>query len=209
MEQTQSATEMVIAKPDRYTRAVRLAKRVLPALAALIVLSVVIWPLTKNSQSGFTLAFEELKQFDDTARMVKPRFVGTDMQDRSFSITAETAYHDAGDDEMVMLDTISADVRMLSGEWLALDAPTGIFRPKDEILDLSGQVNVFSGSGFEVHTRQLQLNLSSGTGRSEQPVYGQGAFGVFEAGGAEVDVKGEYLKLSDGVAMTVYPRAIE
>ncbi len=204
MEQVYSITA-----PDRYTRYVRLAKRLLPAGAAVIVLAVAIWPLTQGSKSGFTLAFEEMTQFDDTARMVKPRFVGTDMDERSFSITAESAYHDAGDNEMVMMDTIAADVRLTSGAWLALDAPTGVFYPKGEVLDLSGQVNVFSDSGLEVHTRQLRLDLSSGTGQGEAEVYGQGPFGVFEAGGVEVDVKGEFVRLSNGVEMTVYPRAVD
>jgi len=194
---------------DSYTRYIRLMKRLFPAAAAVIVVAVVIWPMTEKSSTGFTLSFEELKQFDDTARLIKPRFVGTDINGRSFSVSAETAQHEASNDQMVSMDTIAADIRLKNGSWFALDAPTGVFQPKAELLDLSGQVNVFSDSGFEVHTRHLILNLKAGTGTGDQPVHGQGPFGTFEAGGVEVDVKGEYVRLTDGVKMTVYPRAVE
>ena len=196
-----------IRHEEQYDRYVSLMKRALPAAAALVLIGVLVWPLFKESNSGFTLSFSEITEFDDKVRMENPRFIGTDTKDRSFSISAASAYHEAANDERVMLDAINADVRLVNGAWLALDAPSGVFYPQAENLDLSGQVNLFSDAGYEVHARQLSLDIPDGTATSDEPVHGQGPFGVFEAGGAEVDIRGDYVNLIDGVKMTIYPRA--
>jgi lipopolysaccharide export system protein LptC len=135
--------------------------------------------------------------------------VGTDTNDRAFSVTATSAYHDASNDELVNLDTIAADMKSKDGSWVTVDAPVGTFHTKSEVLDLTGQVNVFSDSGMEVHTPKLTMDLSAGKGTSNEAVHGQGPFGKFEAGGLDVDIKTEDITLRDGVKMTVYPRAID
>ena len=201
--------DLLVTREDRYSRYVRLMKRVLPAGAALLLLGILILPAVRGSSSGFTLAFSELKESDDKARMVEPRFVGTDTNDRAFSVTATSAYHDASNDELVTLDTIAADMKSKDGSWVTVDAPIGTFHTKSEVLDLTGQVNVFSDSGMEVHTPKLTMNLSEGKGTSNEAVHGQGPFGKFEAGGLDVDIKTEDITLRNGVKMTVYPRAID
>ena len=133
------ARQRDIRHDERYDRYVRLMKRALPAGAALVLIGVLAWPLLQESNSGFTLSFSEITEFDDKVRMENPRFVGTDMKDRSFSITADSAYHRADNDERVVLDAINADVRLTNGAWVALDAPAGVFHPQAENLDLSGQ----------------------------------------------------------------------
>ncbi|MGE0667758.1 MAG: LPS export ABC transporter periplasmic protein LptC [Sphingomonadales bacterium] len=201
--------DLLVNREDRYSRYVRLMKRVLPAGAALLLAGILIVPAIRGSSTGFTLTFSELKESDDKARMIAPRFVGTDTEDRSFSVTASSAYHDASNDEVVTLDTIAADIKSKDGSWVTVDAPVGTFHTKSEVLDLSGQVNVFSDSGMEVHTPKLTMNLSNGKGTSNAAVHGQGPFGKFTAGGLDVDTKTENIILRDGVKMTVYPRAVD
>ncbi|MBI1182300.1 MAG: LPS export ABC transporter periplasmic protein LptC [Alphaproteobacteria bacterium] len=201
--------DALVTREDRYSRFVRLMKRILPAGAAVLLFGILLLPAIRDTSSGFTLAFSELKESDDTARIIEPRFVGTDTNDRSFSISAQSAHHDATSSETVTLDTISADIKMKNGAWFALDAPVGTFHPQAEVLDLGGQVNVFSDSGMEVHTPQLTLNLAQGKGSSDSTVRGQGPFGRFQAGGVDVDVNSENITLRNGVKMTVYPRAID
>lgn len=201
--------DLLVTREDRYSRYVRLMKRVLPAGAALLLLGILIVPAIRGSSGGFTLAFSELKESDDKARMVQPHFVGTDTDDSTFSVTANSAYHDASNDEVVTLDTIAADIKSKKGSWVSLNAPVGTFHTKAEILDLSGQVNVFSDSGMEVHTPKLTLDLSAGKGTGNDPVHGQGPFGKFQAGGVDVDTRSNNIVLRNGVKMTVYPRAVD
>ncbi|MEN3976478.1 LPS export ABC transporter periplasmic protein LptC [Emcibacter sp. SYSU 3D8] len=201
--------DLLVYREDRYSRYVRMMKRALPAGAALLLAGILIVPAIRGSSSGFTLAFSELKDSDDKARMISPRFVGTDTEDRTFSVSANSAYHDASNDELVMLETISADLKSKDGSWVTVDAPVGTFHTRSEVLDLTGQVNVFSDSGMEVHTPKLTMHLSEGTGTSDEAVHGQGPFGKFQAGGLDVDTKTENITLRDGVKMTVYPRAVD
>ncbi|MDX1581271.1 MAG: hypothetical protein R3360_06585, partial [Alphaproteobacteria bacterium] len=62
----------------RHGRMVRIAKVALPSGAGLIVLLLLVWPALISGESGFTLAFNEIKNRDDTLRMVQPRFEGVD-----------------------------------------------------------------------------------------------------------------------------------
>lgn len=191
---------------ERYNRFVRHMKIGLTVAAILLTAVILIWPLFSQREPGFTLAFSELQDYDDTLRMKQPRFVGVDSRNRLFSIEAQSAFQPAINDEEIFLDTIVADVKSEADSWIALDAPTGVFRQHDEVLELSGQVNVFSNLGYEIHGRQLRLDLKEGVVASEQPVFGQGPFGVFEAGGLDTDVDGAFLRLHSGVKMTVYPQ---
>ncbi len=194
---------------ERHGRFVHLMRIALPSAAILLVALVLIWPLVYEGQPGFTLIFSELDNFDDTLRMKNPRFVGSDGQDRLFSIEAQSAYQAAVDDENVYLEGIVADVRMDEKFWIALDAPTGILRREADILELAGQVNVFSSLGYEIHGRQFRLDLKEGVVVSDTQVFGQGPLGTFEAAGMRADVEGGSFELSGGVRMTIYPRAID
>ena len=191
---------------ERYNRFVRKMKIGLATAAVLLAALILIWPVFSQREPGFTLAFSELQDFDDTLRMKAPRFVGADSRGRLFAIEAQSAYQPALNDEEIFLDTIVADVKSNIDSWIVIDAPTGVFRQHDEALELSGQVNVFSNLGYEIHGRQLRLNLREGIVISEQTVFGQGPFGVFEAGALDTDVEGSFLLLHSGVKMTIYPK---
>jgi lipopolysaccharide export system protein LptC len=190
----------------RYGNYVRLMKMVLPSLSALLVVFLLLYPLFTTAETGFTLDFAELQEHDDTIRMVAPHYAGTDKKGRMFEIKAESAYQNAVDTELVYLDLVSADVNLPSGGWMALDSLGGIYQPEADLLDLSGQVNIFSDIGYEVHSRTLSVDMEQGIATSKEQVHGQGPFGVFESGGMELDMDGNYIHLTQGVSMTVYPR---
>lgn len=194
---------------ERHHRFVRLMRIALPAVAIFLVAIVLIWPVVYDGQPGFTLAFSQLDDFDDTLRMERPQFVGSDGQDRRFSVEAQSAYQAAVDDENVYLEGISADVSSDAEFWIALDAPSGIFRRETDVLELAGQVNVFSSLGYEVHGRAFRVNLKEGTVVADTRVFGQGPLGAFEAAEMHVDVEGGSFELSGGVRMMIYPRAID
>jgi len=197
----------IFEQDQRYGRYVRLMKTVMPVLAVVTVLLLVLYPLFSNTETGFTLDFAEITEQDDTIRMVSPHYTGTDAKGRDFQIRAETAYQSASVDELVYLDQISADVTLPSGAWMALDGLGGVYQRNADLLDLTGQVNIFSDIGYEAHSRAISLDFVLGTATSSEQVHGQGPFGVFESGGMEMDMEGNYVHLTQGVRMTVYPRA--
>jgi lipopolysaccharide export system protein LptC len=197
----------VFEQDRRYGKYVRLMKVVMPVLSLLVVAALALYPLFSTSESGFTLDFAELDQEDDTIRMLAPHYSGSDKHGRVFQIHAESAYQHATADEVVYLDLINADVALNAGGWMALDSLGGKYQPEADLLDLSGQVNIFSDIGYEAHSRSVRLDLVRGIATSVDPVHGQGPFGVFESGGMVLDIDGNYVHLTEGVTMTVYPRA--
>ena len=197
----------IFERDRRYGNYVRLMKLILPALSLFVVAVLALYPLFSTSEGGFTLDFAELDQQDDTIRMVAPHYSGSDKRGRVFQIQAESAYQNTAADEIVYLDVINADVMLETGGWMALDSLGGKYQPDADLLDLSGQVNIFSDIGYEVHSRSVRLDMAKGVATSVDQVHGQGPFGVFESGGMELDLDGNYVHLTRGVVMTVYPRA--
>jgi len=199
-----------IFEQDRqYGNYVRLMKLLLPALSVGVIVMLAIYPLLVQTETGFTLDFAELTEHDDTIRMISPHYAGSDRRGRNFDIKAETAYQNATEDKIVYLDIISADVALEAGGWMALDSLGGTYQPGADLLDLTGQVNIFSDIGYEAHSRAMSLDMEQGVATSKHQVHGQGPFGVFESGGMEVDIDGNYVHLTDGVSVTVYPRALQ
>ncbi len=204
---TRERSTDIFERDRRYGHYVRLMKLMMPALSLFVVSVLVMYPLFSTTEVGFTLDFAELDQHDDTIRMVAPHYSGSDKHGRVFQIQAETAYQNTAADEIVYLDLIKADVVLKTGGWMALDSLGGKYQPKADILDLSGQVNIFSDIGYEAHSRSVRLDMAKGIATSTEKVHGQGPFGVFEGGGMELDIDGNYVHLTGGVTMTVYPRA--
>ena len=202
----QSSTDR-FEQDRRYGRFVSFMKLALPSMALLIIAVLVLYPLVTVTDTGFTLDFAEISEQDDTIRMVSPHYSGTDDKGRIFQIKAESAYQNATADNIVHLDAISADVSMPNGGWMALDSLGGVYQPEADLLDLSGQVNIFSDIGYEAHSRSVGVDFVQGVATSDEQVHGQGPFGVFESGGMELDMDGNYVHLTQGVKMTVYPRA--
>jgi len=183
-----SATRRGFRHAIRYRRCVALLKFVLPVTAAALVLLVVAWPSLKGYDTGFRLEFSETDYtVDGTVRMTKPRFVGTSDDGRPFTVTAETASREARDERFINLDAPTADLTTSGGEWIAITAHRGVYDQERETVDLDGDVSVYSASGLEFHTEHAVIDLAAGTARGDEPVQGQGPWGLIDATGFRYD----------------------
>lgn len=188
-----------------YSRFVRLAKYFLPLVAGTVILLVAVWPELKSDPEKFSLGLSDVRV--ETAggqRVINARFTGVDSENRPFSITAESVIQAASGDDGVELTQPKADVTLAGDSWVAIAAPNGLFRRDDEILDLTGGVDVFHDDGYEFRTAEARLNFSQSSATGDTPIRGQGPFGTIEAEGFRILGTGDSIYFTGKSRLVLY-----
>lgn len=191
-----------------YSRFVLLAKYALPVIAGVVMMLVVVWPELKSTPKKFAVGLSDVKiETAGGQRVINARFTGVDSENRPFSITAESVVQAGSDDNGVALAEPKADVTLAGDSWVAISAPTGIFRRDDEILDLSGVVDLFHDDGYEFQTAEARVNFGTSTASGDSPIRGQGPFGTIEAEGFRIAGSGDSIFFTGKSRLLVYPDA--
>jgi lipopolysaccharide export system protein LptC len=194
---------------DRYSIFVGLMKIFLPAMATALVLLVVAWPQLKVD-TGFRLGLSDLSLEDaENLTMLNARFDGSDDQNQPYRLTADLATQRPGDENLIDLERPAGDMTLTSGTWLALTARSGRYNRNREILDLTGDVNLFHDGGFELRSESARVDLEAGTARGDQPVEGQGSAGLISGEGFRVLDRGERIIFTGKSQLVLYPDAKE
>ncbi len=153
-----------------YSRFVMLMKLILPAIAGVLVLLVIVWPQFSDEPEGFRLGPSEVSL--ETAggqRLFNARYTGTDRRNNPFTITAKTLTQQNKDDDAVELQGPTADIFLDAGSWVAVSSRIGKYRKNDQILELSGGVDVFHDDGYEFHTEAAVVDLADGVASGDRP----------------------------------------
>lgn len=165
-------------------------KIALPALAALLLGLVVVWPKLSHLDSGFKLGFANLSpKAVDTLMMKNARYFGIDESNRPFAVTADTATQEPGNQDLIHLVNPKADFTSNSGANIVVDAVAGIYHQSTKVLDLSGGVNLYHDTGYEIHTPTATMELASNSARGFDPVEGHGPQGAIRSTGFEITGK--------------------
>ena len=194
-----------VAVIARYSRFVGLMRLLLPLVALALVVIVVAWPDLYRSNDGFRITFSSIESSDESLTMANARYVGRDANGQPFVVTAATATQDKTDSKQVLLDGLQADLTLTDGTWITLSANTGVYHQSNELLDLFGDINIFSDRGYEFHANTAHADLTAGVVVSDDPVQGQGPFGLLIANGMRLEDKGARMIFNNGVKVTIYP----
>ncbi len=196
----------IITVSERYSRFVGLMKLMLPLGATALVVIVVIWPYLSGREDGIPLSFANIGAgLVDKIFMTNALYMGSDDKDQPYTLTAEFMAEEEGADAVIRLTKLQADIMLNSGSWLALTADSGILDQKNEQLTLEGEVNFFSDAGYEFRTRRAQINLASKRAHGDEPIEGQGPFGVLNADSFRLEDLGKTMFFEGHVRMILYP----
>ena len=196
----------IVTVSERYSRFVGLMKLMLPLSATALVVIVVIWPYLSGREDGIPLSFASIGiGLDEKVFMTNARYMGSDDKDQPYTVTAESVTEEEGAVDIIHLTKPQADIMLDNGSWLALTADSGVLDRKNQHLVLEGQVNFFSDDGFEFRTRRVEINLASKRAHGEDPIAGQGPFGVLNADSFRLEDQGKTMFFEGHVRMTFYP----
>ena len=178
-------------------------KILLPLTAAALIGLIVAWPDESKDAAGFQFSFASIIPGDPGAPgMSKARYVGTDVDGQPFIITADTVTPDIENPSNFLLTTLQADMEFDDGSWMSLMAPTGVYDRQAQILQLPGEVDIFSDQGFELHTTEARVDLARSIAEGNKPVQASGPLGVLEANGFRIVQRSERLYFTGGVKLT-------
>ena len=189
-----------------YTRFVGLMKLLLPLVAGILVALVVVWPQVEDKVKGFRLGFSGIGAGETSGqRMINARFTGSDDANRPYTITAEAAVQSPDRDDLVELEFPKADITLPDGAWLALAAQSGVFLKTRQTLELSGDVNLFHDSGYEIHTARAHIDMKRGTASGDAAVAGQGPLGTVKSEGFRLLDRGRRILFTGKARLVLFP----
>ncbi len=196
-----------------YSRFVSMMKFVLPVTALVLISLVVLWPHLAADDLRFRIGFAAIKaSVSKDPSMVNPRFVGTDSENKPYSITADLArslgdLKSKDDAASIELEMPKADITLDDGTWLVLTAETGTLAHQEKALNLEGAVNLFHDSGYEFRTEKAAIDLATGIATGNLPIQGQGPFGILKAQGFKLVDKGKTIYFSGKSKLILHPGA--
>jgi len=185
----------------RYSRFVVLAKRVLSLGAFLIIAAVLAFFFVARGPRQLSVTYERLGHVENDLSMVRPRLTGTDAKGNPFVITADMAVQDAHNAKRATLKNIDADLALNNKTWLNAQARSGLVDMGTGQLELGGGIDMFTDSGYELHTESASMNLKQTIVHGHQEVAGQGPGGTLRADSFHADRNAGLLTLAGHVRM--------
>ena len=157
--------------------------------------------------------------------------MGTDSDGSPFVVTADRAVQDARDIHRAKLYNVEADMSAKGGAWYNMRAPHGFLDSAAQKLWLTGELALFSDSGYELHTDWAFVDLAPScdpktgrptttkatkpgkplprcahtTVRGDHEVTGQGPFGTMRADHFHIEKASKHVYLEGNVRMVLYP----
>jgi len=188
----------------RYSRFVALMKRVLSLGAFLIIAAVLSFFFVQRLPRQLQMSYERLGHIENDLTMVKPRLTGVDAKGNPFVITADTAVQDAHNAKKASLKNLEADLTMDKQNWINARARNGMVDMTTGQLELDGGIDVFTATGYELHSKSASANLKQNVIHGHEPVTGQGPQGTLRADEFHADRATNILTLSGHVRMTLF-----
>ncbi len=188
-----------------YSRFVQMMKVLLPAVAALLIVLILVWPYLRSEDLSFRLSFAALTANEtEDPSMVNPRYLGIDGENQAFSITADLARRLAEGSSAVELEMPKADITLNDGTWLVVTADNGVYKQIKKTLELTGEVNMFHDSGYEFKTSKISIDLEKGLAEGDAAVRGQGPFGDLSGEGFRLIDKGKTIVFTGKSKLVIY-----
>lgn len=187
----------------RYSRFVARMKRLLSLGAFLIIAAVLAFFFVQRMPRQLQMSYERLGRIENDLTMVKPRLAGADAKGNPFVITADSAVQDAHNPKKASLKNLEADLSLDQQNWVNARARAGMVDMNSGALELRGGIDVFTATGYELHSRSASANLKQSVIHGHEPVTGQGPQGRLRADEFHADRATNLLTLSGHVQMTL------
>src|SRR5258707_9806491 len=165
----------------RYSRFVALMKRLLSLGAFLTIAAVLAFFFVQRMPRQLQMSYERLGNIQNDLTMVKPRLAGADAQGNPFVITADSAVQDAHNPKRASLLNLEADLSLDKQNWVNARAKTGSVDMDTGQLELGGGIDVFTATGYELHSNSASANIKQSVIHGHEKVTGQGPQGAMRA----------------------------
>lgn len=189
----------------RYTRFVLYSKWFLGVFGLLLIVLLVAWPLISGSRSGTRIAFIGTEQMPNATSsaptMENPIYEGVDAQDRQFKVTGLRAIQQPGD--VVLVQHVEGQLLTKGDAFVSLTAEQALYRQKDAVIDLSGNVTVMHSNGYIFTTPSASIATDTMEVSGREQVTGEGPAGNLLATGFKIRDNGNVVQFGGVGRVTV------
>src|SRR3954447_22481388 len=135
--------------------------------------------------------------------MESPHLSGFSPDQRPYELWAKSATQDLTDPDHVELKVLRAKVLQEDRSTVTMEALTGVFNTKAQLLDLHNDILLRSSTGYEARMSQALLDIGKGTVTSDEPVDGKLLNGTLTADRLRITEKGELVRFEGRVKMNL------
>jgi lipopolysaccharide export system protein LptC len=205
--QTFDATlEARFAAASRHSRMVRILRVAVP-VAVILAMAGVIFVSVVNPfrilMPKLPVAIDNLVVSGTKITMENPHLAGFSTDRRPYELRAKAAIQDIADPDHVELRTLRAKVMMEDRSSVTLDARTGMFDNKQQLLELKKDIFLQSSTGYEATLSQAMIDINKGMVTSDEHVDVKLLNGTLVADGLKILNSGEVVRFEGNVVMNL------
>ena len=199
--------EARFAAAARHSRMVRLLRVAVPATVLLAMTGIVVVsvfnPFRINGLVKLPVDISNLVVSGTKITMETPHLAGFSTDQRPYEVWAKAAIQDLANPDHVELQTLRAKVMMEDKSTVTMDARTGFFDSKQQMLDLRKDIFLQSSTGYEAKLSQAYVDINKGTVTSDEHVDVKLLNGTLTADRLRIINSGEIVRFEGNVVMNL------
>ncbi|WP_454623662.1 LPS export ABC transporter periplasmic protein LptC [Bradyrhizobium cenepequi] len=198
--------EARFAAAERHSRMVRILRIAVPAAVVLSLLAIVgasVFNPFRMLLPKLPVDIGNLVVSGTKITMESPHLAGFSADQRPYELWAKAAVQDLTDPDHVELQTLRAKMLMEDRSTVTMDARTGFFDSKQQLLDLRKDIFLQSSTGYEAKLSQAFVDINKGTVTSEEHVDVKLLNGTLTADKLRIYNSGEVVRFEGNVVMNL------
>jgi lipopolysaccharide export system protein LptC len=199
----QRAVDRRWAQPgSAHDRLIRWAKVALPIAAGLLLIILALAPLDRKGDVSFILDKKKVQSAPERMRVEEARYTGTDDKGQLFEIVADRAIQPSSNTPLVDIDGMSARLNLQQGPML-IAADQGRYNIDTQQVAVVGPINVHGADGWQLQTRDVNVDLKNRQLASQGPAEGKMRLGQFRANHIRADLASHTVVLDGGARLKI------
>ena len=198
--------EARFASAARHSRMVRVLRVAVPA-AVLLSMAIIVFVSVYNPWRillpNIPVDMSNLVVSGTKITMESPHMAGYSTDQRPYEVWAKAAIQDLTDPDHMELKTPRAKVMMEDKSTVTMDARTGYFDSKLQLLDLRKDIFLQSSTGYEARMSQAYIDINKGTVTSDEHVDVKLLNGTLTADKLRIFNSGEVVRFEGNVVMNL------
>jgi lipopolysaccharide export system protein LptC len=200
--------EARFARAARHSRMVRVLRIAVPAavvlaMAGIVLVSSVLNPFHNMQFPKLPVDIGNLVVSGTKVTMESPHLAGFSTDQRPYEMWAKAAIQDLTDPDHVELKTLRAKVLMEDKSTVTMDARTGYYDSKQQMLDLRKDIFLQSSTGYEARMSQAYVDINKGTVTSDEHVDVKLLNGTLTSDKLRILNSGEVVRFEGNVVMNL------
>jgi lipopolysaccharide export system protein LptC len=201
----QAGMDVRFAAAARHSRIVRILRVVVPTAVVLAMGAIVAISIFNPFRllTKLPLDMGNLVVSGSKITMESPHLSGFSTDQRPYEMWAKTATQDMADPNHLELSILKAKVLTEDKTMILMDARTGLYNTKSQVLDLHKDIVVRSSNGYEARLSQASVDLANNSITSEEHVEVTLLNGTLTADKLRVTERGEVARFEGHVVMNL------